>query len=163
MLTELPFNLLALLEGNETAASQSFVAVQLSEVLLFQMASVLKVILECIAIIIVAIAMLQALRRLLYHRHGRMMHRGRVAARIPRESVRLELGHALALSLEFLLAADIVGTAVSPSWTDIGKLAAITAIRTFVNYFIQREVEELEHHIKLLDQEAEELEGALMG
>jgi uncharacterized membrane protein len=162
MFTHLSINLLALLESSEMVTKHSSVAVQLSEILLFQTASILKIILECIAIIIVAIAMFKALQRLLYHRHGRMMHRGRVAARVPRESVRLELGHALALSLEFLLAADIVGTAVSPSWTDIGKLAAITGIRTFVNYFIQKEVDDLESHIKALDAEDGDLEGLLM-
>jgi len=40
----------------------------------------------------------------------------------------------LVLALEFLLAADILRTAISPTWTDIGQLAAIAAIRTFLNY-----------------------------
>lgn len=40
----------------------------------------------------------------------------------------------LVLSLEFLLAADILRTAISPTWNDIGQLAAIAAIRTFLNY-----------------------------
>ncbi len=57
--------------------------------------------------------------------------------------VRLDLGIALALSLEFLLASDIVATAVSPSWNSLGKLAAISAIRTFLNFFLEREVKEL--------------------
>lgn len=38
------------------------------------------------------------------------------------------------LGLEFELAADVVRTAIAPSWTDIGQLAAIGAIRTFLNY-----------------------------
>ena len=40
----------------------------------------------------------------------------------------------LVLALEFLLAADILKTAISPTWTDIGQLAAIAGIRTFLNY-----------------------------
>ena len=40
----------------------------------------------------------------------------------------------LVLALEFLLAADILKTAISPTWNDIGQLAAIAAIRTFLNY-----------------------------
>jgi uncharacterized membrane protein len=48
------------------------------------------------------------------------------------------------LALEFLLAADIVGTAVTPTWETIGLLAAIAGIRTFLNYFLHREVRELE-------------------
>lgn len=57
------------------------------------------------------------------------------------EHVRLDLGRALALGLEFLLAADILNTAVSPSWDQIGRLAAIAAIRTALNIFLQREIE----------------------
>ena len=59
-------------------------------------------------------------------------------------AIRLDLGLSLALALEFLLAADIVGTAVTPSWEAIGLLAAIAAIRTFLNYFLHQEVKELE-------------------
>jgi uncharacterized membrane protein len=52
----------------------------------------------------------------------------------------LALGRSLALSLEFLLGADILRTAVEPSWDEIGRLAAIAAIRTALNYFLQREI-----------------------
>lgn len=54
--------------------------------------------------------------------------------------IRLRLGRWLALSLEFLLAADILRTAVAPTWNDIGQLAAIAAIRTSLNYFLEREM-----------------------
>jgi uncharacterized membrane protein len=53
---------------------------------------------------------------------------------------RLALGKSLALSLEILLAADILRTAVSPSWDDIGKLSAIAALRTLLNYFLERDL-----------------------
>jgi uncharacterized membrane protein len=59
---------------------------------------------------------------------------------MPSDSVRLALGRSLALSLEFLLGADILRTAVEPSWEEIGRLAAIAAIRTALNYFLQREI-----------------------
>jgi uncharacterized membrane protein len=58
----------------------------------------------------------------------------------PPEGLRLGLGRSLALSLEFLLGADILRTAVEPSWDEIGRLAAIAAIRTALNYFLQREI-----------------------
>jgi uncharacterized membrane protein len=45
------------------------------------------------------------------------------------------------LSLEFALAADIVRTAITPSWSDIGHLAAIAAIRTILNLFLTRDIE----------------------
>lgn len=55
-------------------------------------------------------------------------------------SLRLKLGRWLALALEFLLAADILRTAIAPTWDDIGKLAAIAALRTALNYFLAQEV-----------------------
>ena len=39
------------------------------------------------------------------------------------------------------LGADILNTAVAPSWEQVGLLAAIAAIRTGLNYFLQRELE----------------------
>jgi uncharacterized membrane protein len=55
---------------------------------------------------------------------------------------RYELSRYLALALEFQLSADIVGTAIAPSWTAIGRVAAIVVIRTTLNYFLTREVRE---------------------
>ncbi|MGZ5313533.1 MAG: DUF1622 domain-containing protein [Solirubrobacterales bacterium] len=57
------------------------------------------------------------------------------------EHVRLLLGRSLALGIEFQLASDILSTAVSPTFDDIGMLAAIVAIRTVLNYFLAQEVE----------------------
>ena len=42
--------------------------------------------------------------------------------------------------LTFQLAADIVESAFSPSWDEIGRLAAIAVIRTFVNFFLERDL-----------------------
>ena len=47
------------------------------------------------------------------------------------------------LGLEFELAADIVRSAISPSWTAIGQLGAIAVIRTFLNYFLEKDIKEL--------------------
>lgn len=55
-------------------------------------------------------------------------------------SVRLTLGRFLALGLEFQLASDVLRTAISPSFEQIGKLAAIAAIRTALNFFLAREI-----------------------
>ncbi|MEV4621547.1 DUF1622 domain-containing protein [Asanoa sp. NPDC049573] len=56
--------------------------------------------------------------------------------------VRLSLGRYLVLGLEFQLAGDILRTAISPSFSDIGQLAAIAAIRTALNYSLRREIDE---------------------
>jgi uncharacterized membrane protein len=58
------------------------------------------------------------------------------------ETVRLRLGKWLALALEFALASDLIRTAVAPSWNEIGKLAAIMALRTALNYSLEREFEQ---------------------
>ncbi len=55
--------------------------------------------------------------------------------------VRLTLGKYLTLALELQLGADILSTAIAPSWEQIGKLAAIAAIRTLLNYFLTKELE----------------------
>ncbi len=46
--------------------------------------------------------------------------------------------------LTFQLAADVIETAFSPSWDEIGRLAAISVIRTFVNFFLERDLAEVE-------------------
>ena len=48
----------------------------------------------------------------------------------------------LLLGLEFELAADIIASVVSPTWQDIGELGAIAVIRTFLNYFLEKDLEE---------------------
>ena len=63
-----------------------------------------------------------------------------------KEGVRLRLARWLAVALEFALAADILRTAIAPSWEDIGKLAAIATLRTLLNYFLQREIETAARH-----------------
>lgn len=121
------------------ASEESFRLTLIAEELLQELAWFLKVILEAIAILTVGIAMFIAFQKLLRYRQ-------RERVRYVQESIRLELGLALALSLEFQLAADIVGTVVSPNWDAIAKLAAITGIRTFLNFFLQKEVQELQQH-----------------
>ena len=59
----------------------------------------------------------------------------------PYEAIRLQLGRFLALGLEFQLGSDILGTAVSPTFAEIGKLGAIAAIRTLLNYFLGQELD----------------------
>ena len=49
----------------------------------------------------------------------------------------------LIVALTFQLAADIVETTIAPSWDDIGKLAAVAFIRTFLNFFLGRDMEEI--------------------
>ena len=49
----------------------------------------------------------------------------------------------LIAGLTFQLAADIIETAIAPSWDEVGRLAAIAVIRTFLNYFLERDLKEV--------------------
>ena len=55
-------------------------------------------------------------------------------------AIRLVLARYLALALEFQLGADILSTAIAPSWQEIGKLGAIAVIRTGLNFFLSKEM-----------------------
>jgi uncharacterized membrane protein len=47
----------------------------------------------------------------------------------------------LVAALTFQLAADIVSTTVAPTWDQIGRVAAIAAIRTLLTFFLDRDIE----------------------
>lgn len=47
----------------------------------------------------------------------------------------------LVAALTFQLAADIIETSVSTDWQTIGRVGAVAVIRTFLNYFLERDVE----------------------
>ena len=55
--------------------------------------------------------------------------------------IRLTLGSWLALGLEFQLGADILCTTIAPSFETLGQLAVIAIIRTFLNFFLSKEIE----------------------
>jgi len=63
---------------------------------------------------------------------------------ISTEAIRVQFGSSVAVSLELLLGADVLATAVAPSWNDIGKLAAIAVIRTLLNYFLGLELKHIQ-------------------
>lgn len=55
----------------------------------------------------------------------------------------LDYARYLIAGLTFQLAADIVRTTVTPTWDDIGRLAAIALVRTFLSYFLERDLVEV--------------------
>ena len=95
---------------------------------------------EGIAGLLIAFAALQATFRALF-----LFFRKTVGAADSQEpateNIRLRLGRWLALALEFELGADILRTAIAPTWAEIGQLAAIATIRTLLNYFLQKEID----------------------
>lgn len=58
------------------------------------------------------------------------------------EMIRLQLGRLLALGLEFTVASDILHTAVAPTRQDILNLGALVLLRTLLNYFLEREIQQ---------------------
>jgi uncharacterized membrane protein len=55
--------------------------------------------------------------------------------------LRADLGRAILLGLEFLVAADIIGTvAVAPTFTNLGVLGLIVVIRTFLSFSLELEI-----------------------
>ncbi len=90
----------------------------------------LALIVEALSAIFIAIAAVEGLWILITSpREGR------------RKAVWLRFGVWLLLSLEFQLGADIIRTAISPTWTQIGQLGAIAVIRTFLNHFLEEDLE----------------------
>ncbi|MGJ5633735.1 DUF1622 domain-containing protein [Nostoc sp. CALU 1950] len=87
--------------------------------------------------IIIGIAVLEAVIKILVFLFSR-----RKKLNDAKEEIRLGLGMWLALSLEFALAADILRSTIAPTWDEIGKLAAIIALRTILNFFLAKEIEQ---------------------
>jgi uncharacterized membrane protein len=65
------------------------------------------------------------------------------ATREEAQDVWLRFARWLITGLTFQLAADVMETSVAPSWEAIGRLAAIAAIRTFINFFLERDLREI--------------------
>jgi uncharacterized membrane protein len=101
-----------------------------------------SLVVEGLAALIVAYAVAETAVRLLLSVRRHSSHGDPAVAHDAKEDIRLRLGRWLALALELLLGADILRTAVAPSWSEIGQLAAIAAIRTALNFFLQREIED---------------------
>jgi len=55
-------------------------------------------------------------------------------------SLRIQLGQSMVMGLEFFVAADILRTALSPTWNEMLLLAALIGLRTVLNYFVEREL-----------------------
>lgn len=101
--------------------------------------ALLKVCLEAIAVGCVFLGLVSALwyvARFRQQRSGQFLN------------LRLRLGAWWALALEFQLGADILSTTVAPSFAELGRLGAIALIRTFLNYFLNRELGEEERRLR---------------
>ena len=60
-----------------------------------------------------------------------------------RREIWLRYARWLVAGLTFQLAADIVESSIATDWTSIGRLASVAVIRTFLNYFLDRDLAEV--------------------
>jgi uncharacterized membrane protein len=91
---------------------------------------------EAGAAVVIGLAVIEAVARslLTFFRFAQSQQR-------TKEQIRLHLGRWLAVALELELAADILRTAIAPTWNELGQLAAIVVLRTVLNFFLQREID----------------------
>ena len=106
------------------------------EEILSQLSEGIALVVETIAAIFVAYGAIEAIVKVFDH----ALHRRPAVAW--RRELFVGLGVWLLLALQFGLAGDIVRSLIAPTWEDIGQLAAIAAIRTFLNYFLERDINE---------------------
>ena len=105
------------------------------EELLIRAARAAVLLIEAAAVLVVSFGSLEALFKLLV-----VMARPGASHGV-RKAIWRRFGVWLLLGLEFALAADIITSVISPTWQDIGELGAIAVIRTFLNYFLEHDLE----------------------
>jgi uncharacterized membrane protein len=92
---------------------------------------------EAIAIVIIAAGAIEAVIGIIRI----ALHPGATTNQ-ERRGVWLEFARWLVAGLTFQLAADIVNTSFEPTWDELGRLGAIAVIRTFLSFFLDREVQD---------------------
>lgn len=109
------------------------------EDLLQNVAGHIALALEAVSILIITVGGIEALCRTAWPLLRRQWSHG------TRRGAWLSLARWLVLGLEFMLAADIVRTVIEPDWEELGQLGATALIRTFLNYFLERDLEAASH------------------
>lgn len=100
-----------------------------------QIANIISLCLEAVALLAIVLGAVQAvvsMTRVMLTRQADG-HAKRLAW--------IEFSRWLIAGLTFQLAADIVRTMVVPDWDDVGRVAAIAVIRTFLTHFLDRDIE----------------------
>jgi uncharacterized membrane protein len=89
---------------------------------------------ELVAVCYVALGAIEALGRTAagWRDYGNLALRKRIWLRFAAN---------IALALEFALAADVARTVITPTWGELGQLAAIATIRTLLNLFLERDLD----------------------
>jgi uncharacterized membrane protein len=109
------------------------------ELILKDIAANVALVAELICVVCIAIGAVTAIIKLVSAAATRTLDTRKV-----RREVWMSFAVWIILALEFALGADIVRTAIAPTWNDIGQLAAIAVIRTGLNYFLERDLLDFE-------------------
>jgi uncharacterized membrane protein len=107
------------------------------QAILREFASHIALATELICVLAVALGAVITLGRIVI-----AIGRGQVTDQTARHSIFVGFAGWIILALEFALGADIARSAIAPTWNDIGQLAAIAGIRTVLNFFLEKDIEE---------------------
>jgi uncharacterized membrane protein len=107
------------------------------ELILKEIAANVALAAELVCVICIAIGAITAIVKVVSALATRTLD-----GRTVRRGVWMSFAVWIILALEFALGADIVRTAIAPTWNDIGQLASIAVIRTGLNYFLEKDLEE---------------------
>lgn len=99
-----------------------------------EIASYIALLIECGAVFVVSFGALQAIIGVIVAIFNR------TADEMTGRAIWLKFATWILLGLEFALAADLLRTAVAPTWEDIAKLGVIATIRTLLNYFLAKDI-----------------------
>ena len=97
-------------------------------------AETVELLLELALVLIVSVGALIALSKL-------ALSLGQADRMVRRREAWTSFASWLLLALEFALAADLVGTAISPNWDDVGQLGVIALIRIALGFFLERDID----------------------
>jgi uncharacterized membrane protein len=105
------------------------------EIYLAEIVRAVSLALEFTAVLCIAVGFIKTFILLL---ERRKLHFSPLFTRL-----RMHFGGWLVLALEFQLASDIIKTTTSPTYEHLIQLGAVAVIRTFLNYFLSKELNEL--------------------
>ncbi|WP_019215472.1 DUF1622 domain-containing protein [Legionella tunisiensis] len=90
-------------------------------------------------VLVILIGVLTALFRYLSY----LFYNSDITKKMDINQIRLRLGRVLTLGLEFIVAADLIGTTTTPDYYSVGIVASIVLIRTLLSYTLNREIKDI--------------------
>jgi uncharacterized membrane protein len=104
--------------------------------LLFRVSEIAMLVIDAMALVMIAFGTVGAFVETLRHWFSTVSGH-------ERRLVWLKYSRWLVAGLTFQLASDIIESSIATDWSSVGRLAAVAAIRTFLNYFLERDVADI--------------------